>query len=159
MEIHCIDWRELTDGGHSPARTRALRVGLIADTHGPVAEPLREMLDRCHILVHAGDVLDAHALACRGRNHAVVAVRGNNDRPAGAPNALGLPDVLELALPGGRLVVIHGDRYPAAVRAARWRRFCAYFVCVGNRVAAVGLAGASGRIARMAFSCRRRWVR
>lgn len=122
MEIHRIDWRELTEVGHSPARARALRIGLIADTHGPVAEALRGVLDRCHILVHAGDVLDASALASRGRNRAVVAVRGNNDRPAGAPDALGLPDVLELTLPGGRLVVIHGDRYPAAVRAARLRR-------------------------------------
>lgn len=122
MEIHCIDWRELAGDALQGARAGAVRVGLIADTHGPVAEALRGVLDRCHILVHAGDVLDARALACRGRNHAVVAVRGNNDWPAGAPDALGLPDVLELALPGGRLVVIHGDRYPAAVRVARLRR-------------------------------------
>lgn len=122
MEILCIDWRELAGDALQGPWAGAVRIGLIADTHGPVAEALRGVLDRCHILVHAGDVLDARALACRGRNHAVVAVRGNNDRPAGAPDALELPDVLELALPGGKLVVIHGDRYPAAVRVARLRR-------------------------------------
>lgn len=122
MEMQCIDWRELTDGKCSPARASALRIGLIADTHGPVAEALREMLDRCHVLAHAGDVLDARALACRGRNLAVAAVRGNNDLPLGRPEALGLPDVLRLTLPGGMLVVIHGDHYPAAVRTERLRR-------------------------------------
>jgi putative phosphoesterase len=122
MEIERIDWRKLTCERLGGPRVGALRLGLIADTHGPVAEDLRGVLDRCHILVHAGDVLDARALACRGCNRAVVAVRGNNDRPAGAPDALGLPDVLELILPGGCLVVIHGDRYPAAVRADRLRR-------------------------------------
>lgn len=121
MKIHCIDWRELAGDGLQGSRAGALRIGLIADTHGPVAEPLREGLDRCHLLVHAGDVLDARALVCRGRNGAVLAVRGNNDPPAGTPDALDLPDVLELALPGGCLVVIHGDRYPA-VRVTRLQR-------------------------------------
>lgn len=119
MDTERIDWRKLAyDGSHGGA----LRLGLIADTHGPVAEALRGVLDRCHILVHAGDVLDARALVCRGRNRAVLAVGGNNDRPAGTPDALGLPEVLDLTLPGGSLVVIHGDRYPAVVRAARLRR-------------------------------------
>jgi len=56
----------------------------------------------------------------------LLAIRGNNDTPAKWPPAqrpdlAQLPETAQLDLPSGALIVVHGDRYPAAVRHARLR--------------------------------------
>lgn len=102
------------------------RVLLLADTHGVLDPRIRELAQDCTLAVHAGDVgasavLEALAVAA-GR---VLAVCGNNDVPGkwrGAPADLAaLPERLEVPLPGGMLVVEHGDRYAASSRHARLR--------------------------------------
>jgi putative phosphoesterase len=111
------------------SRKTRWRVAVLSDTHGHLDPRVADVVRECDLAVHAGDiggpgVLRAmHPLAGR-----IVAVRGNNDtlREWGAAgrSALGaLPEETQLKLPGGTVVVVHGDRVtPAATRHARLRR-------------------------------------
>ncbi len=80
-------------------------------------------------IVHAGDVGSGEVIASLRAVAPLTVVRGNNDVPAKWPAAgqeqlAQLPGSDELDLPGGRLIVVHGDAFPAARRhgglRARW---------------------------------------
>lgn len=94
-----------------------MRVALIADTHGVLDARIAAAVADADMLVHAGDVGGgvAEQLAVIGAQ--VVIVRGNND-PADAP----WPSFRIIDLPGGQLVVTHGDSWPARARHQRLRR-------------------------------------
>jgi hypothetical protein len=103
-----------------------MRVLLLSDTHGVLDPRVAELAQDCALAVHAGDVgasavLETLVAAC-GR---VLAVRGNNDVPAkwrgSADDLAALPELLDIPLPGGRLVTTHGHRQPARHRHARLR--------------------------------------
>jgi len=109
----------------SPMRT----VALLSDTHGYLDARVREAASACDYIVHAGDIGGAGVLqALGGAARGFIAVRGNNDVPEKWPPSergllRDLPDAAEVALPGGLLVVTHGDRVlPAKQRHARLRR-------------------------------------
>lgn len=55
------------------------RVGLVSDTHGLLREPVLEFLRGSDLILHAGDICDAHVLQRLGEIAPVTAVRGNND--------------------------------------------------------------------------------
>ena len=63
---------------------KALRVGLISDTHGLLRPAAMSFLRGCDRIVHAGDVCDARVLEALSALAPVIAVRGNNDRGAWA---------------------------------------------------------------------------
>jgi putative phosphoesterase len=104
-----------------------LRVLLLADTHGVLDERIAALARECDVAVHAGDVGNAAVLdALRVGGAHVVAVRGNNDMPSKWPRndwrvLEGINEVERVALPGGVLIVTHGDRYAPATRHARLR--------------------------------------
>lgn len=86
-------------------------------------------LDGIDHIVHAGDVGSGAVIAALQALAPLTVVRGNNDVPAKwAPaeraQLARLPVCAELDLPGGRLLVVHGDGLPAARRhgglRARW---------------------------------------
>ena len=92
-----------------------MRVALVADTHGFIDPRVVEAVAGCELVVHAGDVGSTDVLeALAGDGAEVIAVRGNNDVPAkwiGSKQELrGLRDDAVIELPGGVLVVVHGDR-------------------------------------------------
>ncbi len=97
-------------------------VAVISDTH--MAGGRRRLPDVCvsaiegaDLLIHAGDVMSAEALAeIEAIGPPLVAVAGNMDPPA-----LGLPPTAAVDTPGGRILVIH-DAGPASGRLARLRR-------------------------------------
>ena len=105
-----------------------VRVAIIADTHGWVDPRVLAVVAGCDLVVHGGDIGNAAVIArLRRRRDRIFAVRGNNDRPADWPPAdLGLlatiPTQLQVRLPGGLLVVIHGHQLPARVRHERLRQ-------------------------------------
>lgn len=104
-----------------------MRALLLSDTHGVLDARIATLARHCDVAVHAGDVgntavLDMLREACGE----VIAVRGNNDIAAKWLAAervalAALPLQAEVALPGGRLVVVHGDAYPSQRRHERLR--------------------------------------
>jgi len=100
------------------------RIGVISDTHMPrrarVLPPeCRERLARADLVIHAGDHVDAAALAdLRAIGPPVVTVHGNVD---GDDLRAALPATAEVEAGGLRIAVIH-DAGPAAGRLARMRR-------------------------------------
>lgn len=90
-------------------------VGIVSDTHGFVDPRVIDAVHDCDLAVHAGDIGNAGVLEMlRGRGRRVMAIRGNNDTkkkwPVEDRPALdALSDHLSIALPGGRLVAVHGE--------------------------------------------------
>jgi putative phosphoesterase len=121
-----------------PARARfqistrlsaTVRVALVSDTHGFVDPHVIGHADECDVVVHVGDIGGQQVLkALRSRRGVVFAVRGNNDAPGkwpvGERRILDrLPWEIEVSLPGGTLVAVHGDQVnPASTRHDRLRR-------------------------------------
>lgn len=93
---------------------KTVRVAIISDTHGFLDPRIAERVSTCDYAVHAGDVGGADVLCALQPRIQVVAVRGNNDTPTrwaeSESNFLdNLPNQAALDLPGGTLVVVHGD--------------------------------------------------
>jgi len=91
-----------------------IRVAIISDTHGFLDPRIADRVATCDYAVHAGDVGGADVLCALQPRIQVVAVRGNNDTPGrwgeSESNFLeNLPQQGMLDLPGGVLVVVHGD--------------------------------------------------
>jgi len=105
-----------------------IRVAILADTHGYVDPRVVELVAECDLAVHGGDIGNAGVLAClQPRRGRVLAVVGNNDLPRKwAEHDLYLldsvPELVELELPGGVLVLIHGHQTGARDRHERLRR-------------------------------------
>ncbi|HEY1313637.1 MAG TPA: metallophosphoesterase family protein [Steroidobacteraceae bacterium] len=94
----------------------ALRIGLIADTHGLLRPEARAFLAGCDYIVHGGDIGRAEILDELGAMAPLIAIRGNNDT---APWAAALPQT-ELVRMGGIFVyVIHNLAELAIEPAAR----------------------------------------
>ena len=102
-------------------------IALLADTHGHLDPRIQEIARGCDLIVHAGDIGGDSILdALRAGGGEVVAVAGNNDTlrhwPADERAELaGLPSSTSIDLPGGTLVVVHGDRLRARDRHSRLR--------------------------------------
>ncbi len=94
-----------------------MNVALIADTHGTLDPRIAQAIEGFDLIVHAGDVGAAVSDQLDGYDGDIVIVRGNND-----PQTSPWPDERLLDLPGGKLAVSHGHRWPARVRHQRLRR-------------------------------------
>jgi len=94
---------------------------LCSDSHGALDERVLALAQRCDQVVHAGDVGNAAVLERLEAAAPLLAVRGNNDVPEkwpaqDRPRLAALPAAASLALPGGELQVVHGDRVLPARR-------------------------------------------
>lgn len=99
------------------------RILLVSDTHGVLDERIAACAQDCDLVVHAGDIGNRRILSqLRARSRKVRVVRGNNDTPVKWPSDERLTldrlsHVRTIPLPGGDLVVVHGDAvHPAAQR-------------------------------------------
>ncbi len=96
-------------------RGRALRVGVVSDTHGLLRPEAVAFLGGADRIVHAGDIGHADVLRRLAALAPVTAVRGNNDRGAWARS---VPATAVLALGAVRVYVLHDlaelDLDPAA---------------------------------------------
>jgi uncharacterized protein len=102
-----------------PCADRALKLGLISDTHGLLRPEVVDEFAGVDHIVHAGDVGSDAVLAELEALAPVTAVRGNVD--AGLRRRL--PETAELELSGFCVAVIHGNqlsRRSATVAAARF---------------------------------------
>jgi len=105
-----------------------VRIGVVADTHvGEVLPALppevTAAFDRCHLILHAGDITCTSVLAELGAIAPVVAVQGDHDRQAG----IALPRERVVVVRGRRIGLVHGRRtraieMPAAAMSLARRR-------------------------------------
>lgn len=95
----------------------ALTIGILSDTHGSINADIAKFISQCDIALHAGDVMGAAPLrALRPKLGHTLAVKGNNDahiswEPDDHAMLDDIPDMLELNLPGGKLVMEHSHRF------------------------------------------------
>lgn len=90
--------------GSAQAEGDGAEVGIVSDTHGLLRPGVLPLLEGCDLILHAGDVGEAHILEALQEIAPVVAVRGNTDRGAfGA--SLPLTEVVHVA--GRTLYLIH----------------------------------------------------
>ena len=90
-------------------------VGILSDSHGYLDPRIKDTVNQCDYIVHAGDIFNAHVLEQLEPKNELIAVAGNNDYPAfwqdeEADVVKALPKNNRLQLPGGLLVVEHGHR-------------------------------------------------
>ncbi len=83
---------------------RALRVGLLSDTHGLLRPEARAFLIGCDYILHGGDIGGQEILDELALIAPVIAVRGNND---GAPWAKQLADTELIRVGNVFVYVIH----------------------------------------------------
>ncbi len=86
------------------------RVGVVADTHCPefierIPDSVFKALEGVDLIVHAGDINAASALAQLEKIAPVHAVRGDHDHGLSS-----LPRSREISVDGRTIVVVHGDR-------------------------------------------------
>jgi putative phosphoesterase len=99
------------------ARQDAIRVAVVSDSHGKVHPYVREVVSSCDIVMHAGDICDAEVFTqLNPRQQIIYAVRGNNDtchvwRDEQQDTLEQIPELLDIRLPGGHLVIEHGHRH------------------------------------------------
>ncbi|MDN5848219.1 MAG: metallophosphatase family protein [Nitrococcus sp.] len=91
-----------------------MRVAILADTHGFLDPRIRDRVSHCDVAIHAGDIGGADVLLSMQPREQVVAIRGNNDTAEKWPVAehqmlATLPQEASVELPGGLLIVVHGD--------------------------------------------------
>ena len=93
-----------------------MKVLLLGDTHGWVDDSIVELAAGMELVVHTGDIGSASVLAAlKSRCGNVLAVAGNNDVSkkwsVDEHHVLsGLPESLQIELPGGVLAIEHGHR-------------------------------------------------
>ena len=97
----------------------ARAIALVADTHGKLADVVSGRLQAADLIIHAGDVGNAAVLQALAVDAPVLAVAGNNDVPDKWPLTdvdvlADLPEIIEIKLAGGSLVVVHGHQWPRA---------------------------------------------
>jgi putative phosphoesterase len=94
---------------------KKVTVGILSDSHGYLDPRIKDTVNQCDYIVHAGDIFNANVLEQLHPKQKMIAVAGNNDFPAfwdesEADVVKALPKNDQLELPGGRLVVEHGHR-------------------------------------------------
>lgn len=96
-------------------RRQVKTLGLISDTHGLLRPEALHALQRCELIIHAGDVGNPEILRELARIAPVVAVRGNVDTE---PWALDLPETAVAQAGSVQIYVLHNlrdlDLNPAA---------------------------------------------
>ncbi len=95
--------------------SNSISVGILSDSHGYLDPGVRQAVNQCEYVIHAGDIFNAAVLAQLQPTQQLIAVAGNNDYAANwAPEEKevvnALPQTARLDLPGGTLIVEHGHR-------------------------------------------------
>jgi len=79
-----------------------LKLGLVSDSHGLLRESVRQALQGCDHILHAGDIGKAEVLQALETIAPVTAIRGNVDHWDSAH-----PDQLSVAFCGWKFLMVH----------------------------------------------------
>ncbi len=105
-----------------------LKVGVISDTHGSINVHVQNHLRGCEVILHAGDIGSINVIQqLKSISRNVIPIRGNNDVDAKwhsheHEELKMINELAEIKLPGGIVVVTHGDKFnPVASRHKKLR--------------------------------------
>ena len=110
---------------------KSLNLGIVSDTHSYIDPEIHAHLVNCDVILHAGDIGNSKVIdQLRTISEHVIPVRGNNDVPEkwAAKDQAELTNIHEIAeinLPGGGIVLLHGDKYP--MNATRHKKLREHF--------------------------------
>lgn len=111
------------------SKLNSLSVGIVSDTHSYLDPDVHNHINACNVILHAGDIGCAEVIdQLQIISPHVIPVRGNNDViekwPSKDHAELGnIHDIAEIKLPGGNVVLLHGDKYnPFATRHEKMRK-------------------------------------
>ncbi len=105
------------DSLHDFTCSQYLMVGVVSDTHGYVDPDILDRLAGSDLILHAGDIGSGHVLQqLREICENVVSVQGNNDCSEKWPadehqELMAIGKLAEIRLPGGSIMLMHGDAY------------------------------------------------
>ena len=105
------------DSCHDFAHCECLQVGVVSDTHGYIDPDIHDRLAGCDLILHAGDIGSSRVLhQLREICENVIAVQGNNDctekwAAREHQELMRIGKLAEIKLPGGSVVLMHGDAY------------------------------------------------
>lgn len=105
------------DTHHDFTHCKRLRVGVVSDTHGHIDTDIYTHLEGCGLILHAGDIGSSRVLhQLREICENVIAVQGNNDCTEKWPaqehrELMCIGKLAEIKLPGGSIMLMHGDAY------------------------------------------------
>lgn len=93
----------------------SVSVGILSDSHGHLDPRIKNTVNQCDYIIHAGDIFNAHVLEQLHPKKELIAVAGNNDYQAvwdesEADIVNALPATSKLELPGGLVIIEHGHR-------------------------------------------------
>ena len=122
-----MDGRAITQNDFS--NHAFLCVGIISDTHGEINTLIQQRLSECDVILHAGDIGSSYVIKLlKNITRNVIPVCGNNDVPSkwvAREHAVltTINAVAEVALPGGNIIVTHGDKFnPVSSRHKQLRQ-------------------------------------
>lgn len=82
------------------------RIGVISDTHGVLRTEVLQILSKCEVILHGGDINHPDILDTLKQFAPVYVVRGNNDKEW----AKDIPESLSLELFGVRFFIVHNKK-------------------------------------------------
>jgi putative phosphoesterase len=94
-----------------------VKIGVLSDTHSHINPTILGYLSGCDIILHAGDIGSTNIIKqLQEISNNVVSVCGNNDTThqwnvTEHQDLEKIPQIAEVKLPGGIIVITHGDEY------------------------------------------------
>jgi len=104
---------------HDLSRLSDTTIGVLSDTHSYVNPSIATHLNNCDVILHAGDIGSISVIKQLQSNcKHVISVCGNNDNTLQwqqdeHAELKNIPQIAEVALPGGTISLTHGDEYYA----------------------------------------------
>ncbi len=95
----------------------SVNIGVLSDTHAHINPEIVDNLMGCDLILHAGDIGSIEVIKQLQRiSNNVISVRGNNDTEyqwdsIEHENLNQIPHIAEVELPGGTIVITHGDEH------------------------------------------------
>lgn len=84
-----------------------MQLGILSDTHGLLRDSVYDGLQKCDLILHAGDIGDKEILKSLSTICPTIAVKGNNDRHL---DDLNLPATLTITLKGLSFLMVHDKK-------------------------------------------------
>ena len=97
--------------------SKEIKIGVLSDTHSYINPSIFDRLTNCDLILHAGDIGSINVIKqLKEISPNVISVRGNNDnvelwQATEVEDLQNIPQIAEIELPGGCIVLTHGDEY------------------------------------------------